>query len=122
MCNKLNTPHGLCGDRRRELLRQGLVCRFMGREWRLLAGEVIEDALREGWREGGGPTDREDVFLDWVLEGDRLAEFLPAALGMDSAADDLYDKLRGAVDELLERCRHETTVQTPGRPDGRPAC
>ncbi len=96
-----------CGDSRLELLRHGLVCEFMGRRWRLLAGEAIEESLREGWRDGGDPADGEEGFLSWALEGDRLAEFLPAALGMDSAADEFWDNLRGSVDELLHRHRHE---------------
>lgn len=103
------------------LLREGLVCELMGHRWRLLAGEIVEDALRECWRDGGDFADGEDAFIDWVLESERLAGFLPAALGVDSAADEFWDKLRGAIDELLEQHRRKVTVQTPGRPNGRPA-
>ena len=102
MREELTTPEP-CGF---ELLQQGLVCEFMGRRWRLLAGEEIEDALREGWRDGGDAADGEEDFLAWALEGDRLVEFLPAAMGMDSTADELWDKLRGTVDELLQQHRH----------------
>jgi hypothetical protein len=121
MRDELNAPRDLCGGRRRELLRHGLMCRFMGREWRLLAGEEIEYALRECWRDGGGSVGGGEAFLDWVMEGDRLAEFLSAAMGMDSAADEFWDKLRGAVDELLCLHHQEMEVKIPGWFDDRPA-
>lgn len=110
-----------CADGRLELLRRGLVCEFMSRRWRLLTGEAIEDALREAWREGGddggdAPAG-EDAFLAWALEGDRLVDFLPAAMGMDSFADTFWDRLRGAADELLQQHRHARATDNDGTHD-----